>query len=99
MINYQVKPESSLAAIAGELFGDTSLFRELAEEFEIDEFNEEALEGFEQKILTISDSFVANIEDLKNTTIDGIFENLDLSQVKGGYILNSNPWQNISWLV
>lgn len=92
ILNYEIKPESSVAAIAGELFADTSLFREISDKFGIDEFELSTLEDFEGRILQFT-------ETLTPPVVNTIASKLDLSNVKGGSQLRSNPWQNISWLV
>ena len=97
-----VKAGQSLSAIAGQLYGNSSVFRDLADTFDIDEFDpEEQLTG---RVLEITEELETSIkrnaeqiEGIFNLLDDKRFQDIDLSGIKSPAGLL--PQQLVSWLL
>lgn len=97
-----VKAGQPLSAIAGQLYGNSSVFRDIADAFGINEFeSDEVLTG---RVLEISEQLEASIkskaeqiEGVFNLLEDGRFQEIDLSGIKPPDGLS--PQQLVSWLL
>jgi hypothetical protein len=97
-----VQAGQTLSTIASQLYGNPSVFRELADEFNIDEFD--PTETITGRILEISDQLESRIK-AKAEELEGVFslfddkrfEEIDLSQLKTVDGLSSQ--QLVSWLL
>jgi|688.fasta_scaffold01920_11 hypothetical protein len=97
-----IQAGQTLSTIASQLYGNPSVFRELADEFNIDEFD--PTQEITGKILEISDQLESRIK-AKAEQLEGVFslfddkrfEEIDLSVIQS--VDGLSPQQLVSWLL
>jgi hypothetical protein len=91
----EIPAGKSLATLAGELYGDVTYFRELADSLDINEFNPESIAGLVVEVPKRVEAFKTKLVELEESIKN--FENIDLSAISSGGQLS--PQQLIEWLL
>ncbi|MBE9110312.1 hypothetical protein IQ273_12905 [Nodosilinea sp. LEGE 07298] len=97
MTTQEIRPGQSLSSLAGSLYGDTSYFRELAEQNNIDIFNPESLAGLNIEVPSLEEVKAQATSAIESTLSQLNIQSLDLSAIRGPASLSAS--QLIEWLL